>query len=77
MLDSIIEIAKHAPTSMSKREWYQEIFKRSEQQRPVGESQAIAFHALHENCEDGQDSLIAHIACSGARLATAREGHEG
>jgi hypothetical protein len=32
MLDPIIEVAKHAPMSMSKSEWYQEIFKRSEQQ---------------------------------------------
>ena len=29
MLDPIIEVAKHAPMSMSKSEWYQEIFKRT------------------------------------------------
>ena len=65
MLDSIVEIAKHVPTSMSKSAWYQEIFKRSEQQRPVGESQAIAFARFIEKCDDGRILYRAYRVASG------------
>jgi hypothetical protein len=65
MLDPIIEVAKHAPMSMSKSEWYQEIFKRSEQQRPVGESRAIAFARFIEKCDDGRILYRAYRVASG------------
>ena len=52
--DNMLMIAKSAPETMSKAQWYDEIFKRSETQRPVGESQAIAFTRYIQKCEDGQ-----------------------
>jgi hypothetical protein len=52
--DNMLMIAKSAPETMSKAQWYEEIFKRSEKQRPVGESQAIAFARFIQKCDDGQ-----------------------
>jgi hypothetical protein len=52
--DSIIMSAKNAPRSLSRSTWYAEIFKRSEQQRPVGESQHVAFTRFIEKHPDGQ-----------------------
>jgi hypothetical protein len=82
MLDSLIEIAKHAPTSMNKSDWYKEIFRRSEQQRPVGKSQAVAFSRFIEKCEDGQILYRAYRFAPGpdwqppARITKAEVPHQ-
>jgi hypothetical protein len=65
MLDPLIEIAKHAPTSKSKSDWYQEIFKRSELQRPVGESQEVAFARYVTKSEEGRVLFNAHYHAPG------------
>jgi hypothetical protein len=63
--DTMIMIAKSAPTSFSKAVWYAEIFKRSEQQRPNGESQYAAFSRFIEKHPDGQDLFKAYQAAPG------------
>ena len=52
--DIMLLNAKNEPETRSKAQWYEEIFKRSEQQRPVGESQAIAFARFIDKRDDGQ-----------------------
>jgi hypothetical protein len=63
--DTMLMIAKSAPESMTKAQWYEEIFKRPEQQRPVGESQAIAFTRFIEKCDDGQILFCAYRSAPG------------
>jgi hypothetical protein len=63
--DNILMIAKSAPESMTKAQWYEEIFKRSERQRPVGESQAIAFTRFIEKYDDGQILYRAYRSAPG------------
>lgn len=80
--DSVLMIAKSAPETMSKSQWYDEIFKRSETQRPVGESQAIAFTRYIQKCGDGQILYRAYRAAPGpdwqppARITKAEVPHQ-